>query len=66
MEESLQSITSILRNTNFQEARKTIAKERISRDGLPNIIHYNLKWEEKMQEIDLILHDLGVPLMSIN
>lgn len=63
MDESLQSITKILQNTDYLQARMTIADERTSRDGLPFIVHNLSKWNDQMQEIDQILHDLGVPLV---
>ncbi len=66
MDESLQSITAILQKTNFALARKIISEERCSHVGLPINIHYLSKWDDKLHEFDIILHNLGVPSVIIN
>lgn len=58
IDESTENIRKIFTNTDLIKARELIATERKSRDLIQYIMHYEDKWNERMEKLRQMLHGL--------
>lgn len=63
-DETPDSIIEILKNCNQSEFRKLIRDNRRSMDAWNLVIHDRIKWEKKMNDIDLYIQNLEMNLIT--
>lgn len=63
-DESPENILEILKNCNQAEFRQIIRANRRSMDAWSLVIHDRVKWEKKMEEIDLYIQNLETNLIA--
>ena len=63
-DETPENILAILKNCNQSELREHIKSHRRSMDAWSLVVHDQIRWEKKMQEIDKYIQNLESDLIT--